>query len=229
MSSTTKFTDITIADYTDKSIVVQGDTRKYKEDLKKLGGKYNGMLKNGPGWIFPKSNEGELRSFINGGKRLVSEAEAIHGEELSKQRAKEWYEKESKTSGNTSSQTSIHTINQPSRILTKQVPISQAVESVSNSTPTLGEYTLLVNLIKGMSNKIDLLEQSMLILMTDEQKEKLKVLMKPKPEKPKPVPVHVPVKVVSKKKNTSDSDDSSNNEDSDVELEVEIPRKRLLR
>jgi hypothetical protein len=227
MSSTTKFTDITIADYTDKSIVVQGDTRKYKEDLKKLGGKYNGILKNGPGWIFPKSNVEELRSFINGGKRLVSEAEAIQGEELSKQRAKEWYEKESKTSGQPSSQPSTQTSNHPSRILTKQVPTSQAIESVSNSTPTLGEYTLLVNLIKGMSNKIDLLEQSMLILMTDEQKEKLKVLMKPKPEKPKPVPV--PVKVVSKKKNTSDSDDSSNNEDSDIELEVEIPRKRLLR
>ena len=220
MSSTTKFTDITIADYTDKSIVVQGDTRKYKEDLKKLGGKYNGMLKNGPGWIFPKSNETDLRSFINGGKRLVSESEAIQGEELSRQRAKEWYEKESKTASQIS--------NQPSRILTKQVPTSttsQAVDAVSNSTPTLGEFTLLVNLIKGMSNKIDLLEQSMLVLMTDEQKEKLKVLMKPKTEKQK----SVPVKVVSKKKNTSDSDDSSNNEDSDVELEVEIPRKRLLR
>ena len=66
------FTDLTIQEYTGVSVVVQGDTRKYKEDLKKLGGKYNGRLKNGPGWIFPKSSEGDLMSFINKGKRLVT-------------------------------------------------------------------------------------------------------------------------------------------------------------
>ena len=58
------FTDLTIEDYTDKSIAVQGNTRKYKEDLKKLGGKYNGSLKNGPGWIFPKTLEKELRTIV---------------------------------------------------------------------------------------------------------------------------------------------------------------------
>jgi hypothetical protein len=88
----TKFTDITVSDYTNNSIVVQGETKKYKEDLKKLGGKYNSNLKNGPGWIFPKTSEKELSSFINGGKRLVSKEEE-KANELSKQKSKEWNEK----------------------------------------------------------------------------------------------------------------------------------------
>jgi hypothetical protein len=67
------FIDLTIEEYTARSVVVQGDTRKYKEDLKKLGGKYNSRLKTGPGWIFSKSSEDDLRSFIKKGRRLVSE------------------------------------------------------------------------------------------------------------------------------------------------------------
>jgi hypothetical protein len=211
MSSTTKFTDITISDYTDKSIVVHGDTRKYKEDLKKLGGKYNGILKNGPGWIFPKSNVEELRSFINGGKRLVSETEAIQGEELSRQRAKEWAERETK-------------IVQVKPIQSSTVIKPSVVASISNSSPTLGEYSILVNLIKSMSNKIDFLEQAMGILLNDEQKEKLKDLTKPKLERNKPTIE----KVMNRKKNTTDSDDCDNCE-SDIELEEEIPIRRLLR
>ena len=207
MSSTTKFMDITITDYTEKSIAVQGDTRKYKEDLKKLGGKYNGMLKNGPGWIFSKTNEAEVRSFINGGKRLVSETEAIQGEELSRQRAKEWAERETKT------------------VQVKPIQSSTVIKpSISNSSPTLSEYSILVNLIKSMSNKIDFLEQAMGILLNDEQKEKLKDLTKPKLERNKPTIE----KVMNRKKNTTDSDDCDNCE-SDIELEEEIPTRRLLR
>lgn len=61
------FNDIKIEEYTDRSIVVNGETRKYKEDLKKLGGKYNGNLKNGPGWVFPKSAENSVKTFIKEG------------------------------------------------------------------------------------------------------------------------------------------------------------------
>lgn len=83
------FDDINIKDYSGLSVVVQGETRKYKEDLKKLGGKYNGNLKNGPGWIFPKSSKKDIINFINNGKRLVTPEEEKEGEERSKQRAKE--------------------------------------------------------------------------------------------------------------------------------------------
>lgn len=69
------FNDLIIKEYTDRSVAVQGDTHKYKEDLKKLGGKYNGNLKNGPGWIFPKSKLNELKTFAREGKRLVIDCE----------------------------------------------------------------------------------------------------------------------------------------------------------
>ena len=89
-----RFTNITVTDYSNNSVVVEGETIKYKEDLKKLGGKYNAKLKNGPGWIFPKSSEKEIISFINGGRRLVSEEEEQTANEISKQKSKEWKEKQ---------------------------------------------------------------------------------------------------------------------------------------
>lgn len=91
--SSKQFSDITITDYSEKAVVVRGDTRKYKEDLKKLGGKYNGRLADGPGWIFPKKIERELNSFIAGGVRLISEEEAQAGEDKST----EWEKKRSIT------------------------------------------------------------------------------------------------------------------------------------
>lgn len=80
MSSQTQFKDISLEEYTDRSIVVRGETRQYKEDLKKLGGKYNSRLRGEPGWIFPKSKQNDVVKFIKEGKRLVSEEEAHAGE-----------------------------------------------------------------------------------------------------------------------------------------------------
>jgi len=77
MSSTGKFDDITYESYSENSIVVRGNTRKYKEDLKKLGGKYNGMLKTGdPGWIFTKKSEKDVKAFINNGVRIATEEDS---------------------------------------------------------------------------------------------------------------------------------------------------------
>ena len=73
MSTSTDFSDIKINDYSDKCIAVQGDTRKYKEDLKQLGGKYNANLKGGPGWVFSKSNEKQVKDFINKGVHISEE------------------------------------------------------------------------------------------------------------------------------------------------------------
>ena len=80
MSSQTQFKDIFLEEYTDRSIVVRGETRQYKEDLKKLGGKYNSRLRGEPGWIFPKSKQNDIVKFMKEGKRLVSEEEAQAGE-----------------------------------------------------------------------------------------------------------------------------------------------------
>lgn len=57
--------DLNVQEYTEKSIVLTGeDTKAYKEELKKIGGRYNPYLKCGPGWIFSKKKEDELKEKI---------------------------------------------------------------------------------------------------------------------------------------------------------------------
>ena len=51
---------IIIEDYSAKSIVVYGDTKVYKDKLKELGGKYNGNLSVGSGWIFSNKRKKKL-------------------------------------------------------------------------------------------------------------------------------------------------------------------------
>jgi hypothetical protein len=78
--SVPKFSDLTISNYSERSVVVRGNTQKYKEDLKMLGGKYNSRLRDEssdtgrtPGWIFMKSKEEDIKNFIRNGQRLSSE------------------------------------------------------------------------------------------------------------------------------------------------------------
>lgn len=62
-------TNLEIKEYSERSIVVRGtekDTKMHKEMLKTLGGKFNAMLKGGPGWIFSKKFEEKVRKYING-------------------------------------------------------------------------------------------------------------------------------------------------------------------
>lgn len=53
-----------IVDYSEKAIAVTGDTKAVKDQLKKLGGKFNGKLSCGPGWIFSKKKEAEVRQVL---------------------------------------------------------------------------------------------------------------------------------------------------------------------
>ena len=58
--------EIYIENYTGKSFVVLGDTRPHKENIKKLGGKWNSRLKdNKMGWIFPMSKRDSVEKYIN--------------------------------------------------------------------------------------------------------------------------------------------------------------------
>ena len=61
--------DLNITDYTEKSFVVRGDTMTYKNELKTLGGKWNSRLKDGAGWIFPKSKKNDVKQFIEKGEQ----------------------------------------------------------------------------------------------------------------------------------------------------------------
>ena len=51
-----------LVDYSDKAIAIIGDTKKYKDTLKSLGGRFNFNLSCGAGWIFPKSKENEIKN-----------------------------------------------------------------------------------------------------------------------------------------------------------------------
>ena len=53
---------VQIIDYSEKAIAVVGDTRAIKETLKSLGGRFNGRLSCGAGWIFSKKREEEIRA-----------------------------------------------------------------------------------------------------------------------------------------------------------------------
>ena len=79
---------VRIISYTDKSIVVIGDTKKYKDSLKNLGGKWNASLTNREtgekfmGWIFYLSKQREVQSWIDNGSPDVveSKTESKQGE-----------------------------------------------------------------------------------------------------------------------------------------------------
>jgi hypothetical protein len=57
-----------VSNYTEKSVVVTGDTISHSNELKKLGGKYNPKLKTGPGWIFSKTREPAIQKYIETGE-----------------------------------------------------------------------------------------------------------------------------------------------------------------
>ena len=45
---------LTINDYSDRALVVRGDTLAYRRDLNEMGGFWNKNLKGGGGYIFSK-------------------------------------------------------------------------------------------------------------------------------------------------------------------------------
>jgi len=56
---------ITVEQYTEKSIVVRGNTIPYKNKLLSLGGKWNKMLRGGEGWIFPLTKKSTVEQALS--------------------------------------------------------------------------------------------------------------------------------------------------------------------
>ena len=52
--------NLSLVEYSTKSVAVIGDTKPNKDALKELGGKWNSRLKCGPGWIYPKTKVDEI-------------------------------------------------------------------------------------------------------------------------------------------------------------------------
>ena len=57
--------DIQIIDYSEKAIAIIGNTKPIKDDLKKLGGRFNFRLSCGAGWVFPKTKQEEVKQLLN--------------------------------------------------------------------------------------------------------------------------------------------------------------------
>lgn len=53
-----------VTDYSDKSIVVYGETKPWANNLKSLNGRFNKNLRDGPGWIFSKKQEENVQYFV---------------------------------------------------------------------------------------------------------------------------------------------------------------------
>jgi hypothetical protein len=55
---------LTVEDYSERAIVVRGNTQPHKDRFSEIGGKWNSMLKGGAGWIFPKSKQSIVEGLI---------------------------------------------------------------------------------------------------------------------------------------------------------------------
>ena len=55
---------IRLVDYSEKAVVLYGDTKDFSEDLKNLGGYFNPRLRGGVGWVFSKKRIPDLRGLL---------------------------------------------------------------------------------------------------------------------------------------------------------------------
>jgi hypothetical protein len=72
--------EVSIVDYSEKSIAVIGDTKPIKDQLKELGGKFNFRLSCGAGWIFQKSKLEEVQKLLQGEEPTANEPTTLHDE-----------------------------------------------------------------------------------------------------------------------------------------------------
>jgi len=78
-----------LTEYSEKSFVVFGDTKPYKDSLKALGGKFNSKLKiegeETPGWIFSKKQSEKVQKFLAqvaaGGEAETNSLPSLEGED----------------------------------------------------------------------------------------------------------------------------------------------------
>jgi hypothetical protein len=105
-------TDLTVEEYSEKALVVRGETTEHKEELKQLGGKYNARLRGGPGWIFSKKKEADVMEYISSGEMTTPDTKPTKSERTSERTPK-------KTSDDTRKQ--IRSLHKKVDALTKMV------------------------------------------------------------------------------------------------------------
>lgn len=72
---------VTVEQYTEKSIVVRGNTIPYKNKLLSLGGKWNKMLRGGEGWIFPLTKKSTVEQALSEPPSMTQSENSTHGNE----------------------------------------------------------------------------------------------------------------------------------------------------
>lgn len=55
---------IRLVDYSEKAVVLYGDTKEFSENLKNLGGYFNPRLRGGVGWVFSKKRIPDLKELL---------------------------------------------------------------------------------------------------------------------------------------------------------------------
>jgi hypothetical protein len=73
---------VQVIDYSEKAIALVGDTKTIKDQLKKMGGKFNPKLSCGAGWVFPKSKLEEVQKFLQVGEMYKAEPKTKKDEQL---------------------------------------------------------------------------------------------------------------------------------------------------
>lgn len=73
--------EVNIVDYSEKAFAVIGDTKSIKDKLKELGGKFNGRLSCGPGWIFSKKRLEAVTKALSG-PTVTGDTESAKNPEL---------------------------------------------------------------------------------------------------------------------------------------------------
>ena len=71
---------VIIKDYSAYSFVVYGDTKVHKDRLKELGGRYNGKLSVGPGWVFSLDKKDVVQEWYDNLKVDGNDGGASHNE-----------------------------------------------------------------------------------------------------------------------------------------------------
>lgn len=67
------FTDIYSEDYNDRQFLIKGNTRPYKESIKKLGGFWKPTVK---AWIFPNIEKESVEAWIKKGEHIAEVSQA---------------------------------------------------------------------------------------------------------------------------------------------------------
>ena len=78
-----------LSNYSDKSFVISGNTKEYKEELKEMGGKWNSKLTCGSGWIFSLTKKKELEDWLENKKNQEGVTAAAPAEPLFLKQKKE--------------------------------------------------------------------------------------------------------------------------------------------